>query len=97
MQKNRSFPLRISSVNVTADLDTFSEEILNGKPHFLGSEFFGKSPQKFQKNVFGGVFVEVILQSQKQWTQPLLNPGNFLSISQYLLAPNKHLLVQSQQ
>ena len=37
-----SFPLRISSVNVTepqetADLITFTEEILNGKLHFLCS------------------------------------------------------------
>ena len=42
MNKNWSFPLRISSVNVTksavpADLVTFIEEILNGKLHFLCS------------------------------------------------------------
>ena len=41
--KKRSFPLRISSGNVTilrfsADLLTFTEEILNGKIHFLCSE-----------------------------------------------------------
>ena len=36
--RKRSFPLRISSVNVTpADLVTFTEEILNGKLHFLCS------------------------------------------------------------
>ena len=43
LHKNWSFPLRISSVNVTksavpADLVTFTEEILNGKLHFLCSE-----------------------------------------------------------
>ena len=32
-----SFPLRISLVNVTADLVIFTEEILNGKLHFLCS------------------------------------------------------------
>ena len=37
------FPLRISSVNVTKSagncgLVTFTEEILNGKLHFLGSD-----------------------------------------------------------
>ena len=33
LHKKRSFPLRISVVNETksADLDTFTEEILNGK------------------------------------------------------------------
>ena len=35
--KKWSFPLRISSVNVTSDLVTFTEEILNGKLHFLCS------------------------------------------------------------
>ena len=38
--KKWSFPLRISSVNVTksaADLVTFTEETLNGKVHFVGS------------------------------------------------------------
>ena len=35
--KKRSFPLRISSVNATAGLVTFTEEILNGKLHFLCS------------------------------------------------------------
>ena len=40
MHKNLSFSLRISSVNVTkfagnCDLVTFTEEILNGKLHFL--------------------------------------------------------------
>ena len=37
-----SFPLRISSVNVTksADLVTFTEEIRNGKLHILCSAFF---------------------------------------------------------
>ena len=51
LHKKWSFPLRISSVNVTAenaghagnlqknaDLVTFTEEILNGKIHFLCSE-----------------------------------------------------------
>ena len=42
--KKRSFPLKISSVNVTksedADLAIFTEEILNGKLHFLCSEMF---------------------------------------------------------
>ena len=34
----KGFPLKTSSVNViTADLVTFSEEILNGKLHFLCS------------------------------------------------------------
>ena len=41
--KNESFPLRIYSVNVTKSarncgLVTFTEEILNGKLHFLCSE-----------------------------------------------------------
>ena len=39
LHKKWSFPLRISSVNVTksatTDLVTFTEEILNGKLHFL--------------------------------------------------------------
>ena len=36
LHKKWSFPLRISSVNVeTADLVTFTEEILNGKLYFL--------------------------------------------------------------
>ena len=40
LHKKSSFPLRISSINVTksqfpADLVTFTEEILNGKLHFL--------------------------------------------------------------
>ena len=39
LRKKWSFPLRISSVNVTksatANLVTFTEEILNGKLHFL--------------------------------------------------------------
>ena len=64
LQKTRSFPLRISSVNVTADLFTFAEEILNEKLHFLYSEFFGKSPQEFRKNAFGEVLFKVLLQSQ---------------------------------
>ena len=63
LQKTRSFPLRISSVNVTADLFTFTEEILNEKLHFLYSEFFGKSPQEFWKNAFGEVLFKVLLQS----------------------------------
>ena len=37
LHKKRSFPLRISSVNVTADLVTSIEEILNGKRQFLCS------------------------------------------------------------
>ena len=42
LHKKWSFPVEISSVNVTnpqetADLVTFTEEILNGKPHFLCS------------------------------------------------------------
>ena len=41
--KKQNFPLRISSVNVakphlTEDLVTFTEEILNGKVHFLCNE-----------------------------------------------------------
>ena len=41
-QKKWSFPLRISSVNVTksaetADLVTFTEEILNGKLHYCAA------------------------------------------------------------
>ena len=43
LHKKRSFPLRIFSVNATkstgnANLVTFTEEILNGKLHFLCSE-----------------------------------------------------------
>ena len=44
MQKKRSFPLRISSVNVVkcdqfrADLATFTEEILNEILHFSCSD-----------------------------------------------------------
>ena len=42
LNKSESFPLRVSSVNVTKsafslDLATFTEEILNGKLHFLCS------------------------------------------------------------
>ena len=40
LQKKRSFPLKISSVNLTkfpADLITFTEEIFHGKLHFLCS------------------------------------------------------------
>ena len=37
--RKMKFPLRISSVNV-ADLVTFTEEILNGKLHFLCSAYF---------------------------------------------------------
>ena len=45
LHKNWSFPLRISSVNVLnpqfpADLVTFTEEILNGRLHFLCSEYW---------------------------------------------------------
>ena len=41
--KKWSFPLRVSSVNVTnpqfsADLATFSEKIFNGKLHFFGND-----------------------------------------------------------
>ena len=41
--KKQNFPLRISSANVakphlTEDLVTFTEEILNGKVHFLCNE-----------------------------------------------------------
>ena len=36
-KKKRSFPLRISLVK---DFVTFTEEILNGKLHFLCSDFF---------------------------------------------------------
>ena len=44
LHKKWGFPFRISSVNVTksvrtADLVTFTEEILNGKPHFLCSDY----------------------------------------------------------
>ena len=40
LHKKWSFPLRISSVNVTtADLVWFTEEILNGKLHFLCSDY----------------------------------------------------------
>ena len=35
LHKKCSFPLRISSVN-----DSFTEEIINGKLHFLCSEYF---------------------------------------------------------
>ena len=42
LYKNKSFPLRISAVSVTKpqfppDVVTFTEEILNGKLHFLCS------------------------------------------------------------
>ena len=44
MDKKRKFSLRISSANVTkstdADLAIFTEEIHNGKIHFLCSEMF---------------------------------------------------------
>ena len=45
LHKNWSFPLRISSVNVLnpqfpEDLVTFTEEILNGRLHFLCSEYW---------------------------------------------------------
>ena len=48
LHKKWSFPLRISSVNVTKfavslDLVTSTEKILNGKLHFLCSEFISKS------------------------------------------------------
>ena len=48
LHKKWSFPLRISSVNMTklhfpADLVTLTEEILNGKLHFLCSEQSGQS------------------------------------------------------
>ena len=33
LHKKRSFPLRISLVNETGDLVTFTEKILNGKLH----------------------------------------------------------------
>ena len=45
LYKKYSFPLRISSVNVTksaGNLVTFTEEILNGKPRFLCSETLDK-------------------------------------------------------
>ena len=46
-QKMR-FPLRISSVNLreTADLVRFTEEILNGKLHFLCSELLDRKTRK---------------------------------------------------
>ena len=37
LHKKISFPFRIYLVNVTADLVTFTEEILNGKLNFLCS------------------------------------------------------------
>ena len=42
LHKKRSFPLRISPVNAikSADLVTFTGEILNGKRHFLCSVNF---------------------------------------------------------
>ena len=48
LHKKWSFPLRISSVNVTklefpADLVIFTEEIVNGKLHFLCSAFLNFS------------------------------------------------------
>ena len=39
LHKKWSFSLRISSANV-ADLITFTEEILNGKLHFLCSDYY---------------------------------------------------------
>ena len=49
LHKLWSFPLRISSVNVTksqfpADLVTFTAEILDGKFHFLCSDFASLNP-----------------------------------------------------
>ena len=37
LHKKLCFSFKISSVNVTADLVTFTEETLNGKHHFLCS------------------------------------------------------------
>ena len=43
LHKKRSFPLRISLVNVTKSaVSKFTEEILNGKLHFLCSVIFNK-------------------------------------------------------
>ena len=41
-QGNRNLSLYISSKEETADLVTFTEEILNGKLHFLRSDSFEK-------------------------------------------------------
>ena len=54
LHKKWSFPLRISSVNVTksevpADLVTFTEEILHGKLHFLYSVYLA-SEHCYYKN-----------------------------------------------
>ena len=57
-QKKWSFQLRISSVNVQfpADLVTFTEEIINGKFHFLCSD----------KNPFLWYYQKIIYVSSNQ-------------------------------
>ena len=60
LYKKRSFPLRISSVNVTKSTVTFTEEIFNGKLLFLCSvrkKVFNRRlvrlKIKFKLNYFG--------------------------------------------
>ena len=51
------FPLRISCVNVTKSTDfTFTEEILNEKPHFLCSVLLSNNPETIRKSTFSGDF-----------------------------------------
>ena len=84
--KNWSFPLRISSVTVTksagnyAYLITFTEEILNGKLHFLCSD-------TCKNNVFDNSFFSQCLLSMSIWFH-----ANLITLTEQILNGKLHFL-----
>ena len=75
--KKWSFPLRVSSVNVTnlqfpANLATFSEEIFNGKLHFLCSDHHDiKLPPQIYTTALPSAITKYFL-----WFKPTFMPLN---------------------
>ena len=85
LHRKWSSPLRISSVNVqTADLVTYTEEILNGKLLFLGSVFYKNvaltNLRQFPRTTFVAVYSFLFYYPKHSTADIFL--GIFLNISE---------------
>ena len=101
LYKKQSFPLRISSANVTksaasCDLVTFSVDILNRKLHFLCSVNWSFEHFSYQRmengNISGNILffkskIKVIAKCNSWFLKALDNPLLLVNVSMYFFLP----------
>ena len=101
LYKKRSFPLRISSANVTksaasCDLVTFTEDILNRKLRFLCSVNWSFEHSSYQRMENGNISsnilffkskIKVIVKCNSWFLKALDNPLLLVNVSKYFFLP----------